>query len=210
MKQFWMLYKTGLKQVWYVPVLIAAVFGASILNEYYRRTTPFYTSTWVFDYMFVMALIIAPVASLLLLYLFRDDWNSKRICHLHSLPVSRSVIFLSRLSVIYTVIVFAFLMNAFSEYLSHMKDPAHLALWASQTSGVYLSSFLLIGAVSIYAAIFYSIHRFRQTFGFVFIVGIVALPYFMKINFDDVAIDVFLAVLYHVIALVVYEKYAEV
>ena len=56
----------------------------------------------------------------MLFYIYRDDWSRKTVCQIHSLPVNRYTILLSRLGIIYTVTMITISMTTLNHYLTRI------------------------------------------------------------------------------------------
>lgn len=220
MKQFWMLYTKGMKQIWHVPVMIVAIFCITTLYKLYGETNIASQFELIFVLVVYLEKLTIWIAPLLLIFFFRDDWSQKTVCQLHALPVSRSMVFLSRLGVVYTIVFITIAMIAVSEYFSHLNNARYLYMQLSRSYLVAGYAFISIGIFSICTATVYSIHRFRQVVGIIIVVGMYTLTGAMKLDYHSsggisanlgvLSIMAFMALIYHVIALVIYEKYAEV
>ena len=221
MKRLWLLYSKGMKQIWYVPIINVVIICSSTLYELYLKSSDIpRPMDWIFELLGRLVGITIMVAPIMLFYIYRDDWSRKTVCQIHSLPVNRYTILLSRLGIIYTVALITIAMITLKQYLRNRTNVSLHNRSLELILGSFIWIFLAVGVCSICVAIIYSIHRHRQIIGVLIIVGLLILTRMMNFNIvysgnllNNLHVYIMMisvASLYHVIALVIYNKFVEV
>ncbi len=234
MKKFWMLYRKAMKQSKYFLLLYVALFGISFVVG---TLNPPHEYETIRDLIQVACFFgIGFLAPIVFGFLSRDEWNRGNVYQLHALPVRKSEIFLSRIAVAVTFMFVTSLGQAIQTFFM-IEEKIHHTLSLSlriqnslsMTYDGLLYNFVLMSMITVSIALFRSIRRLRDIIGIlsfitllwftvwlysfmkntvVYMKPIISGPfprfYFLR------TVLVLLGIVYLSIALVLYEKRAEI